>query len=266
MLSVLERTNRTLEGFEREEFDVNGVKTVVYQAGRGEPVVFLHGAGTFTGFGFAKSLAERFRVIIPYHPGFGESGDDPTIDTIQDYVLHYLDLFDALDLRSFRMIGLSFGGWLAAEFAILEQERLEKLVLIAPSGLALADPPAADLFKVRPADLPGYLVQDPAVLKPFMPEGHDLDFLTLRYRETTSMARLVWEQPAGNRKLAQWLHRIRTPTLLVWGDKDRLRPYAHAASWLDRLPNARLETVAGAGHLVLDEKPDTIDAIAAFLA
>ena len=76
--------------FVREELTVDGVKTVVYSAGKGEPLVLFHGAGTVDGFDFAEQWAEKFRVIVPYHPGFGESGDDPAITEIHDYVMHYL--------------------------------------------------------------------------------------------------------------------------------------------------------------------------------
>jgi pimeloyl-ACP methyl ester carboxylesterase len=262
--SVVERTKETLLGFDRQELDINGVKTVVYAAGNGAPLVYLHGAGTFPGFSFAQRWMKRFQVFIPYHPGFGESGDDPRIDSIQDYVLHYLDLFDALKIGRLNLVGSSLGGWLAAELAIIQQHRLNRLVLIAPGGLVVKDPPAVDLFTVPPANLPGYLVGDPTVLAPFMPEGHDLDFLTQRYREVRATARLTFENPTGNRKLAQWLHRVRTPTLLVWGEDDRIRPLAHAKVWQHLLPKVRLDIVSKVGHLVLEERPAVADAIADF--
>jgi pimeloyl-ACP methyl ester carboxylesterase len=253
MASVLDRTKRTLDGFDRREIGINGVKTVVYTAGHGDPVVYLHGSGTFIGFAFARRWIDTHRVIIPYHPGYGESGDDTSIDSIQDHVLHYLDLFDALGLERLNLVGSSLGGWIAAEIALMQPQRFEKLVLVAPGGLVVRDPPSTDLFAVNPRDLAGYLVADPAILAPFMPEGHDIEFLTLRYRETTSSARLLWEQPAGNAKLAQWLHRITTNTLLLWGDMDRIKPLGQAAVWLSLLPNARLEVMKGVGHLPLDE-------------
>jgi pimeloyl-ACP methyl ester carboxylesterase len=264
--SVVERTKQTLEGFDRQELDINGVKTVVYAAGSGAPLVYLHGAGTFPGFSFAQPWTKTFQVFIPYHPGFGESADDPLIDSMQDYVLHYLDLFDALKISRLNLVGSSFGGWLAAELAIIQQHRLNRLVLIGPSGLAVEDPPAVDLFTVRPADLPGYLVRDPEVLAPFMPTGHDLAFMAQRYREITAAARLTFENPSGNRKLARWLHRVRTPTLLIWGEDDRIRPLAHAKVWQQLLPNARLETVSNVGHLVLEEQPAVADVVAHFCA
>ncbi|MGA8228260.1 MAG: alpha/beta hydrolase, partial [Xanthobacteraceae bacterium] len=93
--------------FKRETYTVDGVKTVVHSAGNGEPVVFFHGAGTVDGFDFAESWADKFKVIVPYHPGFGESGDDPSFTDLHDYVMHYLELFDLIGLDRFHLVGLS---------------------------------------------------------------------------------------------------------------------------------------------------------------
>ncbi len=115
-----------MTGFARAEYDINGVKTVVHSIGSGPEFVFLHGTGTFTGFEFARALSARRKVVIPYNPNFGDSGDDPSLDTIEDYVLHYMDLFDRLGLTKFDLGGFSLGGWLAAEFAIRQPERLRR--------------------------------------------------------------------------------------------------------------------------------------------
>jgi hypothetical protein len=96
--AAAEQGEWAMTDFKRQTHTLNGVKTVVLTAGKGEPLVFWHGAGTFTGFDFAKPWAEKFRVLIPFHPGFGESGDDPAMTDPHDYVMHYLDLFAALDL------------------------------------------------------------------------------------------------------------------------------------------------------------------------
>lgn len=264
MDSVLERTRKALDGFERREIGINGVNTVVYCAGTGSPLVYLHGSGTFTGFGFARRWMASHQVIIPYHPGYGESADDDRIESVQDYVLHYLDLFDALGLETLNLVGASLGGWIASEIAVMQPKRLDKLVLVAPGGLLVDEVPSTDLFRVHPRDLASYLVSDPGILAPFFPDGHDLEFMTLRYRETTSTARLTWER-SGNPKLGQWLHRISCETLLLWGDKDRVKPPGQAEHWLKLLPNARVEMMTGVGHLPLDERADAADLVLKFL-
>ena len=104
--------------FVREKHTIDGVETVVYTAGKGKPLVYFHGAGTVDGFDFAEAWTDRFRVIVPFHPGFGESGDDPALTEPHDYVMHYLELFDALKLETINLVGISFGGYLAAKFAI----------------------------------------------------------------------------------------------------------------------------------------------------
>lgn len=228
--------------------------------------MFLHGAGTFHGFPFARRWAEQFRVILPYHPGFGESGDDPRFGSMQDYVVHCLDLFDALGLEQVNLVGFSLGGWLAAELGVFARERLCKLVLVAPAGLRVPEHPPADLFTLPPQELPGYLVHDVSVILPFLPKEHDVEFLTARYRESSSLARLIWDSPSGSRKLHHWLHRVTTPTLLVWGRQDRILPVGQAEAWRKLLPNVEFLSIDGAGHLVLDEKPEAAEAVGRFLA
>ena len=103
--------------FKKQTLKINGVDTVVLSAGEGEPLLFLHGGGTWHGYEFAKKWAEKFHVIHPHHPGFGESGDDPAMDTFNDYVMHYVELLDALGIDKVHLVGFSLGGYLAAQIA-----------------------------------------------------------------------------------------------------------------------------------------------------
>lgn len=251
--------------FKRQTHTVNGVKTVVLTAGKGEPLVFWHGAGTFTGFDFAKPWAEKFRVIIPFHPGFGESGDDPAMTDPHDYVMHYLDLFDALDLAKLRLVGFSLGGYLVAKFAMEHGHRVSKLVLVGPVGLCDQDHPTADLLALPPEQLLAMLASNFEVIRPHLPAKPDLDFIGGRHREMTTVARLLWEHPCDAR-LPRYLHRITMPTLLVWGEDDQLTPAGQSKLWRRLIPHAKISIFKGAGHLVLDEKPEAVKAIAEFLA
>lgn len=260
------RPSPDLTGFSRAEYTINGVRTVVHSIGSGAPLVFLHGTGTFTGFEMAHEWAKRHTVIIPYHAGFGDSGDAETIDTIEDHVLHYMDLFDQLGLAQFDLVGFSLGGWLAAEFAIRQPHRVRRLVLVAPAGLVVASAPAPGLFEIAPQELPAYLAHDPAAALRYFPREPDPAFDARLGREVTGFAKLIRSDPQGNPKLAHWLHRITMPTLVLWGAADRLRPTAQAEAWKAELPDARVVLVPATGHLVFEETPASAHHVTDFLA
>lgn len=251
--------------FNRETHTVNGVKVVLLTAGKGEPLLFLHGAGTFHGFDFAKPWAEQFRVLIPFHPGFGESDDDPGMTELQDYVMHYLELLDALGIDKVNLVGFSLGGFLAAKFAMQHGHRVKRLALIGPAGLRDKAHPMIDVLGTPPEQLPGLLVSNFDVIKKHLPAQPDLDFMADRYREATTVARLLWERP-WDPKLERYLHRVKMPTLIVWGDEDRLIPVQQAETWRKFIPSADVKVFRGAGHLVLDEKPEAVQAVARFLS
>jgi pimeloyl-ACP methyl ester carboxylesterase len=259
------RENKPMADFKKETLKINGVDTVVYTAGQGEPLLFLHGAGTFHGYEFAKPWAEKFRVIHPYHPGFGESGDDPAMDTFHDYVMHYVSLLDALGIDKVHLVGFSLGGYLAAQFTSQQRQRVKTLTLVAPAGMRSAEYPTLDVLATPGDQIVGSLASNFEVLKPWLPTGPDPEFMGARYREATTLARLLWEKP-WDPKFLRYLHRIDVPTLIVWGDEDKLVPPQHADIWKKALPNARVEIFKGAGHLVLDEKPEAASAVAAFAA
>jgi pimeloyl-ACP methyl ester carboxylesterase len=254
-----------LSGFTRAEYAINGVRTVVLTIGSGPPLVFLHGTGTFTGFEMARDWAKRSTVIIPYHAGFGDSGDAEAIDTIEDHVLHYMDLFDKLGLAQFDLAGFSLGGWLAAEFAIRQPQRVRKLVLVAPAGLVVASAPAPGLFEIAPQELPAYLAHDPAAALRYFPKAPDPAFDARLGREVTAFAKLIRWEAQGNPKLANWLHRIAMPTLILWGADDRLRPTAQAQAWKAGLRDAHVTLVPATGHLVFEETPAASQHVTDFL-
>lgn len=252
-----------MPAFTEERYDVNGIDTAVLSAGEGAPVVFFHGGGTMTGFDAMLPLAENARLIVPIHPGFGQSADDPGIDSLHDYHLHYLDLFDKLGLDEFSLSGLSLGGALAANFAILEPRRVRRLVLVAPWGLRVPEHPTVDIFSIPDEKILEHLVAD---LTPYagMPMPPPPEFLADRYREATSLARVLWKRPY-DLKLHKWLHRIAAPTLLLWGEADRIVPVEQAPIWADLIPNAQVRTIPGAGHLIFDDSSEAAPVVAEYM-
>jgi pimeloyl-ACP methyl ester carboxylesterase len=251
--------------FVREELRIDGIKTVIHTAGNGEPLVIFHGAGTADGFEFAAAWADRFRVIFPYHPGFGESDDDLQVTDIHDYVMHYLELFDVLGIDSMKVVGMSMGGYLAVKFATEHAHRIRKLVLMAPYGLDVPEHPALDMISTPGDQILPMLMSNFEALSKILPEKPDMDFIGARYREATSFARLFWEHPTDP-KLPRYLHRVNMPTLIIWGEEDKLIPVQQAQSWRRLIPNAEVSVIKGAGHLVHHDKPETLDSIARFLA
>jgi pimeloyl-ACP methyl ester carboxylesterase len=250
--------------YQEQRLDINGIDTAVFSAGEGDSVVFLHGAGTLTGFDALLPIAESSRLIVPHHPGFGASADDTSVDSIQDYVLHYLDLFDALGLGEVSLVGHSLGGQLAAMLAATQAARVRSVVLAAPAGLRIREHPTADIFSIPDEELPAHLAEDMSVFAGHVPMPPTPEFLAERYRETTSAARLLWSR-SYDVKLPKWLHRVTQPVLLVWGEADRIVPVQQAPVWADHLPNAEVKTFPGVGHLLFDESRDAVDTVAAFV-
>jgi pimeloyl-ACP methyl ester carboxylesterase len=177
-----------------------------------------------------------------------------------------MDLFDRLGLRNFDLAGFSLGGWLAAEFAIRQPQRLRRLVLVAPAGLVVDTAPAPGLFEIAPQELPTYLAHDPAAALRYFPQAPDPAFDARLGREVGGFAKLIRNDPQGNPKLAHWLHRITMPTLVLWGANDRLRPTAQAQAWMAGLPDGHLQLVPATGHLVFEETPAAGRHVTEFLA
>jgi pimeloyl-ACP methyl ester carboxylesterase len=253
-----------MPAYREERLVIKGIETVVQIAGEGEPLVFLHGAGTVTGFDALLPLAERFQVVVPHHPGFGLSADDPSIDDVNDYRRHYLDLLDELGIGEMALVGHSMGGWIAATFAADHGERVRRLVLAAPFGLKVDEHPTVDFLSIPGEELPGYLTADLSIFGPHVPDPPTPEFLADRYRETTSAARLMWARPY-DLKLARWLHRLKMPTLILWGDADGLIPAGQAPVWAELVAGSEVRMLPGVGHLLFDETSEAVDAIADFV-
>jgi pimeloyl-ACP methyl ester carboxylesterase len=252
----------TTPDYSEERVEVNGIDTAVFSAGVGTPLVFLPGGGTATGFDALLPLARRSRLIVPHHPGFGASADDASYDDFEDYVLHYIELLDLLGLDEVSLVGHSLGGLLAAKLAILQPRRVRRLVLVAPFGLDVAAHPTVPIFEIPDDEILGYLTSDASVMARLDPTA---EFIADRVREMASLTRVLRAR-AFDPKLARWLHRLTMPTLLVWGDADRLVPSGQALSWAERIPGARTAILPGLGHLLFDESPAAVEAVGDFVA
>src|SRR5262245_14676804 len=115
---------------------IRGCNITLMRGGAGEPLLVLHGAsGAGAWLPFMASLAEKFDVIVPEHPGYGASDTPDWLDSIHDLAYFYLDFLDELDLDAVHLVGVSLGGWIAAEIAIRNTSRLASLTLARAAGL-----------------------------------------------------------------------------------------------------------------------------------
>ncbi len=255
----------------------------IAEAGDGPPVVYLHGiadihGASFDWLPFHRALAGRFALAAPAHPGCADSSEDETLETVDDLVFHYLELFDALGIGSMRLAGSCIGGWAAAEIAVRHPERVERLALVGPTGLFVAGAPIADVFwETHPADgvslagLRSLLFGDAdcAAARGMFPDGRGpLDQEVLRYKLFRFASRIGFNPPyLHERRLAGRLGRYRGPALVVQGEDDRLVPGRHGEAYAAGFGDCRLETVPGAGHSAFAERPDAVaEIVAAFLA
>ena len=171
-----------MPGFDERHLTVNGADTAVLTSGEGEPLVFFHGGGVLEGFDCFLPLAERFRFVAPYHPGFGPSAPDPSVAGMQDWVERYVELLDLLGLEKIVLAGHSLGAWLAGRFVLDHPERVRRLVVASAAGLDVPNHPIANLGAIAPEEVYTLLTRDPSIFDGLIPEPLDDAFLALAGR------------------------------------------------------------------------------------
>jgi pimeloyl-ACP methyl ester carboxylesterase len=243
-----------------------GARIHLRRAGRGAPLLFLHGArGVPVWLPIFDQLAERFELLVPDHPGFGESDTPEWLKNIADVAFFYLDLFDALKLRGIHVVGTSLGGWIAAEIAVRDCSALRAMTLIGPAGLRVRGVPAGDPFIWSPEEAVRNLYADQALAEKALAQPMTPELLDLTIKNNFAFARLAWQPRLFSPELERWLHRIKTPVQLIWGEDDRLLPIAYASAWLEKLPQAKLLAIPRCGHLPhIERAEETAQAIETF--
>ncbi len=236
---------------------LNGkLEMFVQVAGRGEPLVFLHAAAGLMWDEFLDELATRYTVYAPVFPGcypdVPEAIDN--IDDIWDAVLAYDDLLDGLGLESAFLMGHSFGGMLAAELAAQRRNRVRKLVLISPIGLWKESHPYTVMTwcGVSPQELPAVLFHrlDPAPVQRMLTPPADqaqADEATLNFVWALGCTgKIVW--PIPDKGLKKRIHRISAPTLIAWGEHDRLISSAYAGDFGKAIGGSEVFMIPDCGH------------------
>jgi pimeloyl-ACP methyl ester carboxylesterase len=241
---------------------VRGTPIQLLTGGQGPALLFLHGAGAAGRWlPFHARLAERFTVHLPTHPGHGGSPAAEWIEHISDLAFHYLDFLDEQGLGRVHLAGSSFGGWIAAEMATMASHRLASLTLIGPVGIKVEGWIYPFLFALELPQLVAAVFHDPTNALALAPRDMtSIDGLAELARERAALARVSWNPNFYNPLLRRRLARITVPTLLCWGEHDRVAPLVCAQAWAKEIPGARLLTFPRSGHLPHVEEPEAVAA------
>ena len=235
----------------------NGCKIRLMRGGQGAPLLFLHGGGGAPlWLPFMEMLSRRFDVIVPEHPGYGGSDTPEWLDQIGDLAYFYLDLIDALKLSGVHLVGTSLGGWIAAEIAVRDCAKLMTLTLSAAVGINVKGVPKGDLFMWSREQLIRNLYHDQKLAEAALAQPVTDQGMMVYAKNQLANAKLGWQPRLHNPHLAKWLHRISVPTLLVWGDADKLVPLPHATAYQALIPGAQLRVIEGCGHVPHVERAD----------
>jgi pimeloyl-ACP methyl ester carboxylesterase len=231
---------------------IAGIEIELYDSGVGAPLLFLHSAQGFdANHPFVAMLAKHRRVIAPAHPGFGKSGLPDWMDSVDDFSHVYLELIAQLGLDQIDVVGCSVGGWIAADLATKIPERFRRLVLVAPVGVKTGPSDKLDIpdiFALPQEVVAKLLFHDPEKGKIDMAVTSD-ETLGIMVRNRETLALVAWEPYMHNPKLKHRLHRVEVPALLLRGASDGIVSADYLARYAALFPQARIETIAAAGHL-----------------
>ncbi len=246
------------------EVTVSGRAVAYLEAGRGRPVVLVHGVGGRAAVWQPQldGLADVARLVALDLPGHGRSAG-PSCRSIDDYAAAVVGVLDALDLGAVVLVGHSMGGAIGQVLALAHPGRVAGLVLVATGARLRVLPRIFDLFRADPplgCRLVGSLAYSPET-----PAGAVVE--AERALAETPGAVVLSDFLACDRfDVMATLGSVRAPTLVVVGRDDRLTPPKYAAFLAATIPGARLVEVAGAGHFPQLEQPAAVTAaLRAFL-
>jgi pimeloyl-ACP methyl ester carboxylesterase len=230
----------------------------ITHAGAGRPVLLLHGGGgPISVQSFAATLADRYHVITPTHPGFNGTERRVDFTSVKQLAQLYADLVAAMAVPDLLVIGFSIGGWIAAELALLQPGGVAGYVLVDAAGIAVQGLEVLDVFALAPGQIydfsyhqPARYRIDPASMSPAQQVAMRANFVTLRvYGDSHNM-----QDPDLRLRLAA----VTQPVLVVWGESDRVTLPRYGEAYAEAFANARFVLLPDCGHLPQIERPDAL--------
>ena len=238
-------------------------RAIVESGGDGPPLLYLHGAVGQKGWApFLERLSQRFTVYAPYTPGYGEANGLEHLADLTDLTLYHLALLDALGVERAHVVGHFLGGMIAAEMAAFSPSSVNRLALVSPAGVWRDEEPVADLLALNANELSERLTATPDGAASL--DGLADMLARDRMQDIAAAGKFLW--PLPDKGLSRRAYRIKAPTLILWGEQDRINPPSYAADFQGLIAGSRTGTLTNSGHLLMLEQPDAFaDAVTAFL-
>ncbi len=249
---------------------VGETEVEMVSGGSGPPLLFLHGAGGSAGWrSWHEELAKQYTVYVPSQPGFNGTERPDWVYTITDVAHFNLQMIQTLGLDQYVLVGSSMGGWVSAEIAAMCPPGLKALVLVDAAGIKPEQGEIAEIFMCSAATRLKQRFHDPSQVpnyeqyeRPLTPEEQTVDHAN---REMAS--RLCWRPYLHNFSLPHYLHKVSTPTLIVWGRQDAIIPVECGELYRQALPNSSLTILDNCGHSpAVEKQTEFLSAVNGFLS
>ncbi|MEP7215049.1 MAG: alpha/beta hydrolase [Anaerolineaceae bacterium] len=228
----------------------------VQTGGSGPPLLLLHQDVGPMGWGaFQDALAQHFTVFAPDMPGFGDS---PRVDWARhprDLAAIMLALARKVGLKDYTLVGLGFGGWVAAEMASFAGPDLAAMVLSAPAGMRPDETFILDQVMEDPFAYLRSGFGSSAVFETHFPDLKDKDLRARLEQSRETIARVSWKPYMYSYELPETLKEVHVRVTVVWGEKDAVIPPECAGRFARALPRCDVRRLPVEGHFLELEHP-----------
>ena len=252
----------TTDNYTDEMVDAGFGRVHLMKGGTGRPLLVLQDdIGSPGWLPFYDALAQHFTVYVPEHPGFGQSERPEWMRSVRDLAITHLWLLKTLQLESLPVVGLGFGGWVAAEMATMCQRQFERMALVGAVGVQPTEGEIVDQFLVSGHEYVKQCFHDLAKCEALYGKDPTPDQLETWEINREMTVRIAWKPYMFNQALPILLPGVDTPTLVVRGRVDAITPASCAQRYVDSLPHATLEVLDHCGHCADVEQPQALAAL-----
>jgi len=237
---------------------VGPVELSVSERGSGRPVLLLHGgAGPASVAAWAELFArtQGVRVITPTHPGFAGTPRPETLRSISGLAELYAALLDKLRLNDVIVVGNSIGGWIAAELALAAPSQVGGLVIVDGVGIVVPGHPVADAFTLPFEEIRRRSYHDPSRFVIDLANVPPAQKAVIAGNQASLKA---YAGGSGDPSLRERLASVKVPTLVVWGESDRIADADYGRAFANAIPGAVFELMAETGHVPQIETPERL--------